>query len=210
MDASQSALAVAYIMSTYWESRKPIFERLPYIGYQDNPVVSWVTSYWDEFLCGLRDKVEGLPRQLDPLTCDAEWLDYLAPLLGFTRQYWSRSWSEDVKRSLLANSPFIWRNRGTLPVLNFVLEIFLGSGNFNVWQPGEFLAGITVLPGELGVPEWRYLIRLPETVRENGREFRIARLINKLYGVAHCNSAVVYDGYVFTDDDEIVHQSILL
>lgn len=170
------------------------FDRLP-ATYQENDVVSWFTQPYDEFLASFKSTLDTLPTHLDPTTCDPDWLDYLAALSGFTGRYWSSHWATDVKRSLIAMSfKFLWKRRGTRAVLETVLSLFLGT-RFDVWTTGEFRADITVLPGLIGDPEFRYFVRLPLDFRRDSEQFRIAALMNELYGVAACDSSVVYDGF---------------
>ena len=70
----------------WYIDEEPVFGLLPGVngGYSENEVARWLCGPWDQLKLGSRDVIDDLPRQLDPLECDAEWLDYLAGLCGFT------------------------------------------------------------------------------------------------------------------------------
>lgn len=178
-----------------WTDQIPVTGNLPEV-YRENEVAQWLAHPWDRFTYGLKAKIDEIfLRQLNPETCDREWLDYLAALSGFIGEYWEPSFSDEIKRSLISNGlPFLWVKRGTRTVLEFVLRLFLGD-RFDVWTESEFRADITVLDGELGEPEFRYFIRLPLDFLRNGEEFRRAEKINRHYGAFYCDSEVVYDGF---------------
>ncbi|TFI51009.1 hypothetical protein BLD44_028450 [Mastigocladus laminosus UU774] len=180
-----------------WEVGKPLLNRLPEDGYQNNEVSSWLTTPWDEFSIGTKNKLDDLPRQLNPLTCDESWLDYLALLLGFTGEYWSKSYPVTVKRTLLnAAWSFLWEKRGTREVLEFVLETFLGAGKFDVWTQGEFVVDASLLDvATIGTPELGYFVRVPVEFQRNSYQFKTANQVNRLYGAAYCDTDVVYDGF---------------
>jgi phage tail P2-like protein len=86
-----------------WQDSQPLTGNLPEV-YRSNPVSVWLSSYWDKFLMGLKTRIDEIAtKQLNPNTCDAEWLDYLASLSGFTSDYWDTTWGESIKRSLIQN-----------------------------------------------------------------------------------------------------------
>lgn len=181
-----------------WDSR-PLFRNLPQEGYQDNEVVDWFTGPWDILLLETKDKIDDTERQLDPMRCDPQWLDYLAALAGFTGLYWNKAWKDSIKRQLIqASLSFLWENRGTEQALEFVLTVFLGANNYDVWREGEFQVEVSTLDAELGEPEYRYFVRVPIAFQRDGEQFRTAALMNQLYGAAYCDSDVVYDGF-YTD-----------
>lgn len=183
-------------MQTAWQRGRPVQKRLPEHGYQDNPVADWLTIPWDEFLSGLKGTIDAVPQNLDPNECPESWLDYLAALSGFIGDYWNPSWSAEAKRALItAGLRWLWKERGTRKSIEFVLQTLLGEDKADIWTAGEFLAGVTMLPAELGEPEWKYFIRLSPEFPRDGIEFRTAVQINKLYGVAHCDSTVCYDAF---------------
>ncbi|MBW4443074.1 MAG: phage tail protein I [Plectolyngbya sp. WJT66-NPBG17] len=175
-----------------WRDGVPFTGNLPEV-YQESEVSGWLSGTWDRFLIELKARIDEVAlRQLDPDTCDEQWLDYLAALSGFTGDYWDSTWTPATKRVLIRNGlNYLWRLRGTQQVLEFVLQLFLGD-RFDVWQETEFLAEVSILDADLGEPEYRYFVRLP---LELGSEFNLARKLNRLYGAAYCDSDVVYDGF---------------
>ncbi|MBD2452240.1 hypothetical protein H6G76_35105 [Nostoc sp. FACHB-152] len=174
-----------------WQTGRPIFSRLPEV-YQENPVADWLTEYWDELLTQNKAKIDDLPRNLDPTTCDENWLDFLAPLCGFTGEYWDKSWKTSSKRLLLANSyTLIWKNKGSREVLSFVLNA-LGIEH-EIWTGSSFILGVSqVSIDKLGSGAWQYKVLLPSRYAQEGYEFKLARKINRLFGPLWCKSEVRY------------------
>ncbi|MBE9178660.1 hypothetical protein IQ268_08820 [Oculatella sp. LEGE 06141] len=189
--------------STYeaWQSGRPIYSRLPGVneGYrkeEGEPIADWLTVYFDELLIATKTTVGDLPRQLNPATCDPAWLDFLRLLCGFTGEYWDKAWSDEVKRSLIANAfdgVDIWANKGSEVVLAYLLELF--DIDHEVWLGASFLVGISELPGTLGSPEWVYYLLLPLKYLRESSEFKLAEKLNRLYSPAFCDSLVCYDAF---------------
>lgn len=185
--------------ATAWATGRPIYSRLPGINgaYTDNPVADWLTDHWDAVLLAAKAKVDDLPRQLTPAACDVDWLDFLAPLCGFSGEYWDKSWSTTIKRSLLSNSyTLIWQNKGSRQVLTFLLTT-LGVTH-EIWLGSSFLVGVTELAAGgalIGDPEWKYYILLPLAYLRESSEFRRAEQVNRLYGPAFADSVVAYDSF---------------
>lgn len=175
-----------------WDTLRPIFSRLPEV-YRENSLADNLVIYWEELLISNKDKIDDLPRQLDPTTCDANWLDFLAPLCGFTGQYWDISWPVASKRLLLSNSyTFIWTSKGSREVLSFVLnalniqhKIVTGDN----WILGTSRLGIDTL----GNAAWEYQILLPTFYKLEGPEFKLTARINRLFGPLWCKSQILYD-----------------
>jgi phage tail P2-like protein len=178
-----------------WQNATPLTGNLPEV-YRENEVSGWLSTPWDRFLFSLKTKIDTVAqRQLNPETCDESWLDYLAALSGFTGEYWNSTWDVSIKRELIKNGlSYLWPRRGTREFLVYILELFFGN-RFDVWTESEFRADVTVLPGDLGEPEYRYFIRLPIDFAKTSAEFKLARQINRLYGAFYCDSDVVYDGF---------------
>lgn len=175
-----------------WDTGRPILSRMPNI-YIENEVTDYLTAYWDDLLIENKAKLDDLPRQLDPTLCDVNWLDYLAPLCGFTGEYWDASWPVSGKRQLLANSyTFIWPNKGSRLVLSFVLNALGVNHRITTgqnWIIGKSQLGVDTL----GSSPWEYQIKLPTYYKLNGQEFKLATKINKLYGPLWCKSQILYD-----------------
>ncbi|AUT00915.1 hypothetical protein CLI64_11170 [Nostoc sp. CENA543] len=174
-----------------WDTGRPIFSRLPDV-YQDNQVADWLTVFFDELLVGTKTLVDSIPRQLNPTTCDAVWLDQIAPLFGFSSLYWDRGWPEASKRLLLANAyTIIWAKRGTRESISFVLDAL--NIQHEIWEGSSFILGSSqVSIDRLGDGAWEYKILLPRRYPFNGQEFQLARKINYLFGNVWCESEVTY------------------
>ena len=178
-----------------WNSGKPIWERLPEC-YKENDVALWLTSYFDELLIDTKAKIDDLPRQLNPLDCDEVWLDFLAPLCGFTGDYWDKTWKVRAKRLLIANSFLnIWPNKGSKQVLSLVLDCF--SIQHLISSRGDFIVGSSKIGDNLGIAAWEYTIYLP-TIYNNGANEQLALTdkLNKLYGPLWCSSEILFDDSV--------------
>lgn len=178
-----------------WQNETPMTGNLPEV-YRENTVSGWLSAPWDRFLFKLKTKIDAIAqRQLDPDTCDSEWLDFLGALSGFVGDYWDATWPVEIKRTLVKNGlSYLWPLRGTRQVLEYMLRLFFND-QFDVWTESEFRANVSVLDAELGEPEFKYFIRLPIDFAKTGSEFRLARRLNRLYGAAYCDSDVVYDAF---------------
>ncbi|BBD59512.1 hypothetical protein NIES2109_22990 [Nostoc sp. HK-01] len=174
-----------------WASGRPIFSRLPDV-YQDNPVTDWLTIYFDELLVGTKQTVDDLSNQFNPLTCETRWLDYIAPLFGFSGAYWDRGWAEASKRALLSGAyTTIWKNRGTRASLSYVLTSL--NIEHSIWEGSTFILGTSQLSiGTLGSGAWKYKILLPRRYSFGGYEFKLTQKIDRLFGNLWCESEVIY------------------
>jgi hypothetical protein len=180
-----------------WDSGKPIWERLPEC-YKENDIALWLTAYFDELLINTKAKIDDLPRQLNPLDCDEAWLDVLAPLCGFTGEYWDTTWKVRAKRLLIANSFLnIWPNKGSKAVLSLVLDCF--SIQHLISRRGDFIIGFSKAGDPLGSAAWEYIIYLPTIYKNPGNEqFKLTAKLNKLYGPLWCSSEIIFDDSVIT------------
>ncbi|MFN6460541.1 MAG: phage tail protein [Nostoc sp. DedVER02] len=180
--------------SESWATNKPIYSRLPEC-YQTNEVTEWLTDYFDELLVDTKAKIDDLPRQLDPLLSDPEWLDFLAPLTGFTGDYWDKTWATETKRLLISNSFInIWANKGSKEVLSLVLNCF-GIQHL-ITSRGNFILGTSTTGDPLGTSAWEYIIYLP-TAYKYGNKFKLTQKLNSLYGPCWCSSEIIFnDDYI--------------
>lgn len=165
-------------------------------GYLDNPVCDWLATPADEVLTGTKDKLDDLPRQLDPLTCDEEWLDYLAALCGATGNYWQKDWPELAKRIFLSESyKTIWPGKGTQEIMSFVL---ITLDILHVIRPkSSFILGESKVGDELGLQGWQYEIFLPSAYFGTSVANTVIG-VNDLFGPCWCVSELVYDDKYFT------------
>ena len=179
-------------------------------GYSENEVARWLCGPWDQLKLGSRDVIDDLPRQLDPLECDAEWLDYLAGLCGFTGPYWDRDWPVGAKRKLLDQSfNLIWPYKGTSRVLSYVLIAF--DIQHTIQEGSSFIIGVDEVGEELGLIAWDYTIVLPYSYYRTEKE-ALTRRLDRLYGPCWCTRRIVFETNFFetyevlgyTEDSQIV------
>ena len=209
-----------------WASGRPIYDRMPkLLGAYSGEASDQFTRYWDSLLIEGKNAVLSLPTLFDPLNCPAEWLDYLAPLVGLIDPYWSAGWPVSTKRKLIAGSLLIlWAKKGTVECLDYVLDAF--DILHRVQIPGDFIiSGPYAEPiiigskigDNLGAPVWEYHILLP-TEYEGTAQHELALLIVKLFGPVWCKSELIFtdepfytvyislggDEVLATDDNEII------
>lgn len=103
--------------------KRPVFERLPVRGYQDNPIADALTQYYDEKLVKVGTDIENLHTRLNPETCSPDTLDWLAYMVGMVQPYYSTGWEVPVKRKAVAWANTIFRQRGTIPGITKALTI---------------------------------------------------------------------------------------
>jgi hypothetical protein len=186
-----------------WQRRRPVFDSLPGIneGYSGRPVADWLTAAPDDLLVGLKDAIDNLPAQLEPLTCDAKWLDFLSALCGFHGPYWDRAWPERSKRLLLAASfKEIWPNYGTTKALSLVLNAL--AVTHLIREGNSFIIGRDEVGDRLGVIAWDYVIILPSS-SFNSADAKMAARINRLYGPLWCTSEIIFDDEFFATPEYI-------
>jgi len=183
--------------SEAWASGRPIFSRLPDV-YKDNLIADYLTAYFDKLLIETKAKVDDLPRQLNPITCDENWLDFLAPLCGFTGEYWEKAWKVNAKRLLLSNSyQNIWSNKGSKTALSTVLTCF--GINHVITNRGDFILGASQVGVQtLGTTAWEYVIYLP-TIYRDREEYKLTKKLDKLFGPLWCDREIIFDDKYFNN-----------
>lgn len=191
MENRPNLLAVSYRQPM---NNTPFYSRLPQETpeiYQGNSVVSWLCSYWDDLYYSTQEKLKQLPRQFDPEFCDEEYLNFLAPLCGFTAPYWDDDYLVGSKRLLLKNAyTQIWSNKGSLNQLSFVLTAL--NIEHRIITPGSFIIGegqLNIDP--LGSGGWQFTVLLPEKYNEGGEEYLLTRKIVDLFTPAWCEGFVI-------------------
>lgn len=178
-----------------WRSGRPIYSRLPGVNgqYQDElggTIAEWLTAHSDLTLVQTKTKILDLPRQLNPNTCDESFLDFLAILNGFTGEYWDTKWTTTQKRSILTEANWIWENKGSKMVLEYLFNVFAIEST--IWEAAGFYAGVTLLPATIGEPDFRYMVTLPLKYLRNSPEFKLAEKLNNLFGPVVCESRACY------------------
>lgn len=185
--------------STYeaWSSSRPVYQRLPginggYYSEDGNNPADWLTQFVDVLLVETKAKIDDLPRQLNPDTCDPEWLDFLAGLCGLTGEYWDTAWPESIQRSLIRSAfPTLWANKGSKQVIEYLLNLF--GISHDIWLGSAAYADIALADiATVGTPQWRYVIRLPLLYLRDSPEFKLAEKLNRLYGPVFCDSRVCF------------------
>ena len=181
----------------WYIDNKPASGLLPGIngGYTDNPVSQWLMAPPDNLLVEIRDTIDDFPRQLNPLLCDEDMLDYISTMFGFTDSYWDRTWPVAAKRKLLSQAfILIWPQKGTSLVLSFVLDAFDIK---HIIQEGQsFIVGRNVVGDPIGAIAWDYKIILPYKYYATSIE-TLARRIDYLFGPCWCSRELVFSTEFF-------------
>lgn len=107
---------------------------------------------------------------LNPETCLPNWLDQLAYYHGWG-DVWDSSWEEEVKRELIKNSDYIWRNRGNREILPYLFEIF-GLEATLVPQTGIIL-GVSTIPDFFLSDPFSYIIEYNRNYTNNSPQYKI-------------------------------------
>lgn len=148
---------------------RPVFSRLPVTGFQDNPVVDWVTDYYDSKLVSTGLELEQLHTKLKPATAPADYLDYIAALMGLSSKYYNTSWSTATKRAYLQRANFIFANKGTRKALDASLSIH--GFEYTISTSADLMLPFT-LPATFGDSSSnKVYIKLPIKYRRAGYEF---------------------------------------
>lgn len=176
-----------------WYDSRPVFSRLPERGFKDNAIADALTSWVDEKLTAKADQLQSFYLQLDPNTASEEYLDYLAFLVGLSGSYWDTEWSAQVKTSLIAAShSYLWTNRGTLGVIEFVLKTH--GITYDIWQDGISILPFT-LPKAFGANRLRFFVRLPLRYARTSQEWREVERTLQCYAPAVVQCKVCYQGF---------------
>lgn len=183
-----------------WRIEKtPIYSRMPElqtgISYKDFPATKILLNYWDSIFVECLDKLEDLVRQFNPELCDEEYLDFLAPLCGWTEPYWSGDYPPESKRLLLKNSyTKIWNRKGTKDCISFVLTS-LGIRH-RIIIPGNFIIGVSqVSIDPLGSTPYTFYVYLSNTYELDGYEFKLTDKMCQLFAPVWCEYLIDYDPY---------------
>ena len=194
-----------------WDSGRPIYTRLPRRneGYENNPT-DWLTDYWDKLLVETKVKVDDIPiRQINPLTCDDSWLDFLAVLYGWDEKHWQKSWAIESKRLLLSRSyDFIWENKGNRDVLSYVLNsLFIKN---RILEIGDFIIGSSTVGQPIGTSPWEFTVVLPVLYR-NSNVFPLVEYIVARFSPCWCEVTYEYNDEPFRETEllEVREQVVL-
>lgn len=174
---------------------RPVFDRLPVKGYQDNVIVDAVTSYYDERLVASGMLVQELHLKLNPDTCPPEFLDWLAFMVGMVQPYYSNQWTTAVKRMAVRSANDIFKLRGTLPGIRKALDIH--AFDYTIYTSNDLKLAFTfgtstsVFGKRSGTPR----VVLPLKYARNGYEFAEAQKVADNYSPVVNPIAPCYDRF---------------
>lgn len=175
---------------------RPIYNSLPavYEAYHGNEVVDDITKYWDEKLIKLKADIDDLPRQLNPLTCDKEYLPLLSYITGFTGSYTILDYPEDVQRKMISRAyDFIWKYKGSEEVLGYILTLL--EVPHRIWYGAFLVLGYTRLPHPFSTKSLNAYVLISIGVRRNGVEWNNVRRNVDLYTAAFSEIKIAYDAF---------------
>jgi hypothetical protein len=90
----------------------------------------------------------------------------LAPFFGFSGYWFNDNWNRDQLIALfygVYHKPFIWNNRGSLTVLNYVMDVLMIPGNLS--KQSGFIAGRSKAGDVCGSPDdGEYTMYIPENM----------------------------------------------
>lgn len=192
-------------LNDVWRNSRPIRDRLPGTngGYQ-NEVCEWFTAYWDDEVVALLDYLDNF--DVNPGTCEARFLDWLAAMFGFSGVYYNTTWPESTKRALLARAfDLIWPNKGSSMVLSYVITSF--GIPVVITEGTAFILGTSEVGDSLGDIAWTYTIYLPTRYFRSPTEV-LVRELDRLYSPAWCKGEVVFDDTYFRSVDAIAADTL--
>lgn len=176
-----------------WSAQRPIYARLPYQGYQDNPVADWVTQWPDSYLVASATKAQQFYLEVSPDTAQNASLDYLGWLVGYSGTYWDPTWDPAIKRNFIRYShSYLWPNRGTFGAIRKVLSFY--GFTYDIWQDGDLKLTFS-LPGTFGTPQLRFYLRLPLAYDRAGYEWKEARRTLRNFAPAVVKASVSYQRF---------------
>ena len=149
---------------------RPVFNRLPVRGYQDNIVADALTQYYDEKLVAVGTQIEQIHTNLDPNTAPSSYLDWLAFLVGMVHPYYSIKWSDATKRKAIAGANEIFSNRGTVAGLSLALDVH--GFQYSVYTSDDLRLPFTFSAStKFGLTSSTAYIRLPLEYERSGYQF---------------------------------------
>lgn len=122
-------------------------------------LIGAIASTYDETIAQWRSRFLNYQQTLlDPMTIDAELIDWRASLTPW-RSLWNSDWSEMTKRNLLANTAEIFRRRYDPALLPKLFTWFNLQATLE--PKSGWILGVTLLPATLGTGLDDYRIRVP-------------------------------------------------
>lgn len=173
-----------------YKDGRPVFYDLPYVGYQDNEVVEWLTRWYDQKLVDTATLMETFWEKLIPEEAPEEYLDYLAFLVGLSGNYWDTNWAQGVKRKMIKAAHSLWSKRGSLEAIREVLGIH--EIPYSFWSQGSLVVPFNV-PGTFGVDDMTLYLRMPLTFSRTSRTWIEAQRTLKNYAPVMTKATLGYD-----------------
>jgi len=201
--------------------RNLALEVLPEYGYQDNPPTDWLTRPIVEQVQEAVVNLDAWAQQATPEATEA-YQYYVAVAVGLVSYgFWEPVWSYEVKRELLRNAYWLFRNMGTVPCLEKVLAIFglvgalwVGSYSFTC---ADSAGNGSKVSGELteeiydklttGATLYGFL-RLPRTTPRAGVEWKLANNVIRYFAPALLELVVCYQQF-YADSSRVGEPAFL-
>jgi phage tail P2-like protein len=180
------------VEKTSWAAGRPVFKRLPYLGYQDNKLVDALTTWVDDRLTDKYTRSRDFWQLLQPSTATADSLDYAAYLMGFSEALWVPTWAESLKRSILQDANYLLRNRGNILAILRLLSLM--GLSVTAWTGRSLLIPFNI-PGTFGTSSARIFLRAPLSVPRSSDEWVKAEYIRQHWVSAPIKSAVCYERF---------------
>jgi phage tail-like protein len=184
--------------------KRPVFERLPVRGYQDNTTADALTQYYDEKLVKVGTDIENLHLLLNPDTCPPQYLDWLAYMVGMVQPYYDKGWALPVKRKAVKWANTIFRLRGTSPGISQALSIHGFTYAIRLTDDLKLPFTFGTSTSRFGVKSSTAYITMPLTYPRNGYEFKEAnRVVDNYSSVVNplrpCYERFYFGFSVFND-----------
>lgn len=175
-----------------WHDGRPVFNRLPLDGYQNNDAVDALTVWVDEKITSKAEQLQNFyTNYLNPDTCLSEALDYLAYLVGLSGEYWDSAWSDQVKRTFIKSAhPLLWSKRGTLAVISFILQTH--GLEHQIWTDADLIMSFA-MSRAFGTTKLRFFVRLSVSYPRSGLQYREAQRTLKNFAPAVVEHKACYD-----------------
>lgn len=158
-----------------WELKRPVTGKLPSNSgnWQGNETVEMLTGYWDDFLVGVKDKLDTGWFISD--TAPDAYLDYIGVGLCGYGKAWLSEFSPEIKRRLINNFPTVLKSRGSKQSVDVLIRCIVPEAelvHYQIPRADFSYADLTVVSD---YPVTRYMICLPNHLGRDGKEFRWMR-----------------------------------
>ena len=180
-------------MINEWLQNIPVTGKLPgyFERYSNNIVAKAALAIYDDIFSKLKNDIEIVEKYLD---CEVEppekWMDFILNISGFVDEYFNVNYPVSFKISLIKRANWIWKNKGTIEVLEYILNSY--GIQCEVENTSSFIIGLSKVGDRIDIFPYNFSVFYnPDTVDENlknqGRE------LIKLYGPLVCNYEFIAD-----------------